>query len=94
MRIVIDMQGAQTESRLRGIGNYSYGLTKAIIKNNKSDEIIIVLNNLLKESIDEIYKEFKDLIDPKNIIIWKKHFCINCFWFSPRNKFINNIFDA
>ena len=70
MRIVIDMQGAQTESRLRGIGNYSYGLTKSIIKNNKSDEIIIVLNNLLKESIDEIHKEFKDLINPKNIIIW------------------------
>ena len=29
MRIVIDMQGAQTESRFRGIGRYSQSLTLA-----------------------------------------------------------------
>ncbi len=33
MRIVIDMQGAQTESRFRGIGRYSLSLAKAIVQN-------------------------------------------------------------
>ena len=31
MRIVIDMQGAQTESRFRGIGRYSTSLAQAIV---------------------------------------------------------------
>ena len=30
MRIVIDMQGAQTESRFRGIGRYSLALALAM----------------------------------------------------------------
>ena len=30
MRIVIDMQGAQTESRFRGIGRYTLSMTQAL----------------------------------------------------------------
>ena len=33
MRIVLDMQGAQTESRFRGIGRYSTALAQAIARN-------------------------------------------------------------
>ncbi|QPJ07536.1 hypothetical protein I3U23_08725 [Klebsiella variicola] len=32
MRIVIDLQGAQTESRFRGIGRYSIAIARAIIR--------------------------------------------------------------
>ena len=40
MRIVIDLQGAQTESRYRGIGRYTMSLTKAIVQNRGSHEVI------------------------------------------------------
>ena len=33
MRIVIDMQGAQTESRFRGIGRYTLSFAQAIVRN-------------------------------------------------------------
>ena len=33
MRIVIDLQGAQSLSRFRGIGRYSLALTQGIIRN-------------------------------------------------------------
>ena len=42
MRIVIDLQGAQTESRLRGIGRYSLSLTKGIVRNRGEHEIVLV----------------------------------------------------
>lgn len=33
MRIVIDLQGAQSESRFRGIGRYSLSLAQAMARN-------------------------------------------------------------
>jgi O-antigen biosynthesis alpha-1,2-mannosyltransferase len=33
MRVVIDMQGAQTESRFRGIGRYTMGLALGLARN-------------------------------------------------------------
>ncbi len=38
MRIVIDLQGAQTESRFRGIGRYSIAIARGIIRNNSRHE--------------------------------------------------------
>ena len=32
MKIVLDLQGAQSESRFRGIGRYSLGLAEAFVK--------------------------------------------------------------
>jgi hypothetical protein len=32
MRIVIDMQGAQTESRFRGIGRYTMSFSQAVAR--------------------------------------------------------------
>ena len=40
MRIVIDLQGAQTENRFRGIGRYSLSLAQAIVRNRGDHEII------------------------------------------------------
>jgi hypothetical protein len=34
MRIVIDLQGAQTQSRFRGIGRYSLSLAEALVSIN------------------------------------------------------------
>lgn len=70
MRIVIDMQGAQCTSRFRGIGRYSLSLAKAIARNRKSHEIILVLNGLFPDSVEPIRAEFNDLIPQENIRVW------------------------
>jgi len=71
MRIVIDLQGAQSNSRFRGVGRYSMSLTKGIIRaSNNNDEILILLNGILDETIDHIKDELKDLIPPSHIKVW------------------------
>jgi len=70
MRIVIDMQGAQTESRFRGIGRYSLSLTNEIVKQRGEHEIIIALNGLFPETIEPIRSEFDGLLPQENIRVW------------------------
>jgi len=70
MRIAIDLQGAQSESRYRGIGRYTMSLTRAILKNNREHEIFLLLNGLLPESIDSIRAEFCDLLDESHFRVW------------------------
>ena len=41
MRIVIDMQGAQSASRFRGIGRYTMDLVGGILRNRAEHEIIL-----------------------------------------------------
>ncbi len=54
MRILIDLQGAQTQSRFRGIGRYSLSLVKALLKCNTKHEIYIALNGTLKDACVEV----------------------------------------
>lgn len=70
MRIVIDLQGAQTESRFRGIGRYSVSIARAIIRNNSQHEVFIALSAMLGESIADVKALFADLLPPENIVIW------------------------
>ncbi|MGB9732272.1 glycosyltransferase [Calditerrivibrio nitroreducens] len=71
MRIVIDLQGAQTENRFRGIGRYAMSITKAIIKNkDDGDEIILALNGLFPETIEPIRAEFDNMLPQENIKVW------------------------
>ena len=70
MRLVIDMQGAQTGSRYRGIGRYSMSLTKAIARNRGRHELFLVLSGLFPETIDPIRAEFGDLLPQENIRVW------------------------
>lgn len=70
MRIVLDLQGAQTESRFRGIGRYTISLAEAIIKNRGEHEIILLLNGLFPETIDSIRTRFSTLLPENNIRVW------------------------
>jgi len=71
MRILIDLQGAQTSSRFRGIGRYSLELTKGLLRVSHGHQILILLNGLLPDSIDGIRYELKELIAPDQIFIWE-----------------------
>lgn len=70
MRIVIDMQGAQTQSRYRGIGRYTISLAKAIALNNKTHEIILAFSGLFPETILQIKEEFANIVAAEKIVVW------------------------
>ncbi|CAJ0891329.1 glycosyltransferase [Ralstonia flatus] len=70
MRIVIDMQGAQTGSRYRGIGRYTLSLAKGMVRNRGKHEIVLALSGLFPETIDSFYEEFDGLLPKENIKIW------------------------
>lgn len=70
MRIVLDLQGAQSTSRFRGIGRYSLALAQAIVRNRGEHEVLLVLNGLLADSIEPIRAAFDGLLPQENIRVW------------------------
>ncbi len=70
MRLVLDLQGAQTESRFRGIGRYSLALAQAITRNANGHEIWVVLNGNFPETIESIRATFKGLIPPNRVVVF------------------------
>ncbi len=70
MRIVIDMQGAQTASRARGIGRYTQNFVTALLTSGAEHEFVLALNFLFRDSIEYIRSEFDGLIDQENIRVW------------------------
>ncbi|MGY1449130.1 glycosyltransferase family 4 protein [Pseudomonas chlororaphis] len=70
MRIVIDLQGAQSESRYRGIGRYSLSLALAMARNAGDHEIWLALNSRMPESIPDIIAAFSGLIPESRIRIF------------------------
>lgn len=71
MRIVIDLQGAQTESRFRGIGRYSLSLTKEIVKQAASHDAWLILNDNFPQTIEPITKDFSGLLPQNRILAFK-----------------------
>jgi len=51
MKIVVDLQGAQNESRHRGIGRYALAFVKALIRNKGAHEVVVLLSDLFPESL-------------------------------------------
>jgi len=70
MRIVIDLQGAQTESASRGIGRCTVALATAIAKNRGEHDIIIAVSGFFPDSIDGIFHAFDGILPKENITIW------------------------
>ncbi|MCW8445469.1 glycosyltransferase [Fluoribacter gormanii] len=71
MRIVLDLQGAQTpNTRFRGIGRYVLSLALAIARNRGEHEIFIALNGLFPESIEPIRAAFDGILPQEHIRVW------------------------
>ena len=62
MRLVIDMQGAQTASRFRGIGRYTMNLVKEMVRQRGEHEIVLALNAAYADTIEPIRAAFADLL--------------------------------
>ncbi len=102
MRIVIDMQGAQTPfSRHRGVGRYTMGLVKALLRDPRDHEIYLALNGAFQDAIDAIRGEFEGLLPQENIRVWQQFY--DCSAINPdlapgkwaaevsRETFLNNL---
>lgn len=70
MRIIIDMQGAQTESRFRGIGRYTMAFAQAVVRNRGEHEVLLALSGLFPETITPIRAAFEGLLPQENIVVW------------------------
>lgn len=70
MRIVIDMQGAQTESRFRGVGRYTMSFAQAVVRNKGEHEIVLALSGLFPDTIEPIRAAFDGLLPQENICVW------------------------
>ena len=62
MHILIDLQGAQSASRFRGIGRYSLELALGIARNAGEHTISLLLNAALPASIPSIRQAFEGLV--------------------------------
>lgn len=71
MKILLDLQGAQTESRRRGIGRYSIALARGIIRNAGDHDIWIGLSGAMPGPIHDVKTAFRDLLPDDRMLIWK-----------------------
>ena len=70
MRIVIDMQGAQTSSRLRGIGRYTLGFAQGVARCRGQHDVVLALSGLFPETVEPIRVAFDGLLPQENIRVW------------------------
>lgn len=70
MKIVIDLQGAQSESRYRGIGRYSLALALMVAKRNRGHDIHLMLNGAHANTIPAIREAFDGVLPQSNIHVF------------------------
>jgi glycosyltransferase involved in cell wall biosynthesis len=84
MRLIIDMQGAQSSgSRHRGIGRYTLALVKEIVRQSADHEVLLVLNGAFADTIEPIKAEFSDLLPTDAIHVWSP--AVPCSAVDPAN---------
>ena len=71
MRIVLDLQGAQSESRFRGIGRYSLALAEAIATRRGQHEVWLALSGRFPDSIEPLRARFVDLVPAEHIRVFE-----------------------
>lgn len=71
MKIVIDLQSLQTESRNRGIGRYSLALARAMIAIGKRHEFFIILSQAFPQTIDQVKELFAELLPADSIQLFR-----------------------
>ncbi|MBP9057446.1 MAG: glycosyltransferase family 4 protein, partial [Polaromonas sp.] len=70
MRILIDLQGAQCDSRFRGIGRYSLSLALAMARNANGHEIWLALSAAFPQSILDLRHAFSEHIPQERIRVF------------------------
>jgi glycosyltransferase involved in cell wall biosynthesis len=69
MKIVLDLQGAQSHSRHRGIGRYSLSMAKAFATEAGHHELWLALNGRQDESSIDLIEQFAGLIPRERVLV-------------------------
>lgn len=70
MKILMDLQGAQSESRYRGIGRYSLSLAEAVVRRSRGHEVHIALNGAFVDTIQPIREQLAAHVPRENVHVW------------------------
>jgi glycosyltransferase involved in cell wall biosynthesis len=74
VRIVIDLQGVQNESRYRGIGRYSLAFVKALVKalidRRAQHEVIVLLSDLFPDTIAPVKAALGEQLAGCTVRVW------------------------
>src|SRR6266851_323531 len=71
MKIVVDLQGAQTLSRQRGIGRYSLALARAMLEQAGEHDFHVAINHALPDTIDELQRELSQFVPKGRLRLWQ-----------------------
>jgi glycosyltransferase involved in cell wall biosynthesis len=69
MKIVLDLQGAQSNSRFRGIGRYTLSMAKAFVQEAAHHELWLVLNGRENETSLSLLEQFEEFIPRRRVVI-------------------------
>lgn len=71
MRLVIDMQGAQSDSRFRGIGRYTISIVQALLRRTAPHHnVLLAVNAQMPEGVWSIRRAFDGLLSPEQIRVF------------------------
>ncbi len=70
MKIVVDLQAVQNESRYRGIGRYALAFVKALIRNKGQHEVVVLLSDLFPESLTEVQNGLGKEREQCRVCVW------------------------
>jgi glycosyltransferase involved in cell wall biosynthesis len=71
MRLLIDLQGAQSESRYRGIGRYTLSIVEGILANRGNHEVILLVNGNLQAGLSYLCTKFFNLGNRVTFCEWQ-----------------------
>ena len=70
MRIVIDVQGMQSESRFRGIGRYIGSLLDALVKLNTDHDIVLIASAAFPQSVIDLRNRYDKDYANCSVVQW------------------------
>ena len=72
MRIIVDMQGAQsTGSRDRGVGRYTRALVQALLRQGAAHDVVLAFNNEFAQTVPTLRALFENTLPAQNMVIWQ-----------------------
>lgn len=71
MRLLIDLQGAQSESRYRGIGRYTLSIVEGILAHRGDHEVILLVSGNLQPGLNDVRRRFSHLGTGVTLCEWQ-----------------------
>lgn len=70
MRLLVDLQGMQNQSRFRGIGRYVANLTRGLLRGQHGHDLRFLLSSRYADRIGPVIETFAGLADPSQFLVF------------------------